>query len=182
MKEHIFLVGYRGAGKSTIGTMLAAALECDVQDTDRMVCVACGKEVAAIVAEEGWQGFRRREREALLLAASGPAKVVSTGGGAVLHQEVWGQFKSQAFVVWLSADVATLAGRLAAAEGSGEDGGRPSLTGRDIRSEIEGVLRERRPLYEGVADYQVDTSRLTAPEVVAKIIEAYQNRCGQRGK
>ncbi|SHO46169.1 shikimate kinase AroL [Desulfopila aestuarii] len=175
MTEHIFLIGYRGAGKSTIGRLLAAALDCAFVDTDQMVCHKRNMEISQIVAREGWESFRRSEAEAIVEAAAGPVKVVATGGGAVLHQEAWQQIRKRIFVVWLSADIATLAARLSP---TGKDG-RPSLTGRDNRAEIEEVLAERLPLYSGLADLEVDTGKYGTAEVVGKIVEKYRERCGR---
>jgi len=175
MTEHIFLIGYRGAGKSTIGRLLAAALECAFVDTDDMVCRKRNMKISEIVANEGWEGFRNSEAEAIVEAAEGPARVVATGGGAVLHQEAWRQIRSKIFVVWLSADIGTLAERLSP---TGQDG-RPSLTGKDNRTEIEEVLAERLPLYSGLADLEVDTGKYGTAEVIGKIVETYRARCGR---
>lgn len=173
MTAHIFLIGYRGAGKSTIGRLLATALDCAFIDTDQMVCHNRNMEISQIVANEGWDSFRRSEAEAIVEAADGPVRVVATGGGAVLHQEAWRQIRSRIFVVWLSADVATLAARLSP---TGQDG-RPSLTGKDNRAEIEEVLAERLSLYSGLADLEVDTGKYDATEVIGIIVETYRARC-----
>jgi len=175
MTNHIFLIGYRGAGKSTIGRMLAAALGCAFVDTDQMVCRQRNMEISQIVADEGWASFRRSEAEAIVDAAAGPAQVVATGGGAVLHQDAWRQIKKGIFVVWLTADITTLAARLSP---TGQDG-RPSLTGRDNRTEIEEILAERLPLYRDLADLEVDTGKHGTAEVVGKIVETYRARCGR---
>lgn len=176
MIEHIFLIGYRAAGKTTIGRSLAEALGFAFLDTDRLVCQKHDSEIAGIVAEEGWESFRRYEAAALAEAAEGRKRVVATGGGAVLHRQLWQGLKGRAFVVWLSADIATLAARLRLSAGG--DGSRPSLTGKAIHKEIEDVLRERLPLYREYADLEVDTGKFDTTEVVRKIIEEYRKRCG----
>jgi len=177
MMPHVFLIGYRGSGKTTIGRMLAKTLECDFVDTDHLVCRNSGREIAAIVAQEGWDGFRRREAEALSEAAAGSGRVVATGGGAVLHRQVWQRISRKAFVVWLHADIAVLAERLKPT--GSEDEERPSLTGRDIRAEIEDVLAQRLPLYQDLADLTVDTGKLRAEEIVNTIVDAYRQRYGE---
>lgn len=180
MNRHIFLIGYRGAGKSTIGRQLATVLGLEVVDTDQMVCRASGMTVPEIVAREGWEGFRRRERAALVEAASAAPKIVATGGGAVLHQEVWQTIRDRVYVVWLSADVATLAQRIAPARADGSD--RPSLTGEDITVEIDEVLRQRLPLYEQLADLRVDTGKGSIGEVVRTIAAAYRRHDAGSGE
>lgn len=172
MNRHLFLIGYRGAGKSTIGRRLATALGLEVVDTDQMVCRRCGMAVPEIVAREGWAGFRRREAEALIEAASTSCRIVATGGGAVLHHEVWKAIRDRIYVVWLAADVATLARRI---DPAGDEGGdRPSLTGEDIVSEIDEVMRQRLPLYDALADLRVDTGKIGIDEVVRNIAAAYR--------
>jgi len=175
--QHIFLIGYRGAGKTTIGRMLAKTLDRDFVDTDQLVCRNSGQEIATIVAQEGWDGFRRREAQALGEAAAGSGRVVATGGGAVLHRQVWQQIGKKVFVVWLHADIAILAERLKPSDAAGEV--RPSLTGRDIRDEIVDVLAERLPLYQDLADLTVDTGTSRAEEIVKIIIDAYRQRYGE---
>lgn len=179
MTHHVFLIGYRGAGKTTIGRMLAKALACDFADVDQLICRNCQTDIATIVAQEGWAGFRRHEAEALLQAAHGQQQVVATGGGAVVHSQVWRQIRRKIFVVWLRADIATLTARLAPA--GVDDGVRPSLTGKDIRTEIEDVLAERLPLYQDLADLEVDTGRCGAQEAVQEIVAAYYQRYGRSG-
>lgn len=172
MIEQIFLIGYRAAGKTTIGKLLANRLGFEFLDTDRIVCRNHNAEIRDIVAGEGWEAFRRYEAEALGEAAKGRRRVVATGGGAVLHREVWQKIKDEAFVVWLSADLPTLAARL---QSSGNaDVARPSLTGRSIHAEIEEVLAKRLPLYREYSNLEVDTTKLSAVEAVELIVDAYR--------
>lgn len=176
MIEHVFLIGYRAAGKTTIGGQLADSLDFEFLDTDQLVCRNRQSDIAGIVAEEGWEAFRRYEAEALRQAAGGRKRVVATGGGAILHGEVWREIRDRVFVVWLSADMATLAARL---QPSGEgDGSRPSLTGNAIDREIEDVLTERIPLYREYSDLEVDTGKFDTAEVVNIIVRAYRSTCG----
>lgn len=179
MINHIFLIGYRGAGKSTIGKLLATTLKCGFVDTDDLICRRCNMRVADIVAAEGWESFRRYEAEALLEAAGRPAGVIATGGGAVLHHDIWEQIRQRGLIVWLYADIATLAVRLTPS--GRDDVGRPSLTGGDIRSEISEVLAERLPLYAALADMEVDTGKNTKAEAVEMIVQEYCRRyAGER--
>ena len=176
MNEHIFLIGYRATGKTTIGRLLAERLRFDFVDTDRLICKARDTDVRSIVAEEGWEGFRRYEAEALSEAAVGQCRVVATGGGAILHPQLWKTIREKALVVWLSADLAVLVARLKRS-GKG-NASRPSLTGSAIHAEIEDVLAERMPLYREYSNLQVDTGKVGAAEAVEIIADAYRKRYG----
>jgi shikimate kinase len=176
MIEQIFLIGYRAAGKTTIGIELAKKLDFEFLDTDQLLCKNRGAEVAEIVKNEGWEAFRSYEIEALQEAIHGDHRVVATGGGAVMHRQVWENVRLNALVVWLNADIETLAARLLTA--AGDDASRPSLTGAAIHAEIENVLAERLPLYRKYADISVDTGKLSTAEAVDTIVDAYRARCG----
>lgn len=180
MNEHIFLIGYRGTGKSTIGRLLADRLRMDFVDTDRLICKARNSDIKNIVAAEGWEGFRRYEAEALAEAAGGPPRVVATGGGAILHRQQWQRIRDTALVVWLSADIATLVARLKRS-GKG-NAARPSLTGSAIHAEIEVVLAERIPLYREYSNLRVDTGKVGTAEAVEIIADAYRQRYGGSDK
>jgi shikimate kinase len=157
-EQTIFLTGLRGSGKSSVGALLAAALGLDFDDTDALVTGEAGKSVAAIVAEEGWEGFRRRESLALEAAAR-PGRVVATGGGMVLSAQNRALMRARGVVIYLAAPPATLVQRLYG-EGDAEDapGQRPSLTGKPPLEEMEAVFREREALYLAAAHHQVDAT------------------------
>lgn len=163
----IYLVGFRATGKSTIGRLAARELGMDFVDLDRLLCEEAGKTVEEIVAEEGWPGFRAREKDILMRSTYMAGSIVATGGGAVLHQDIWPLLKRGAVVVWLDADEEEIYKRLSRRTG---DSGRPSLTAQSLRSEIRGVLDERLPLYEKVADIRINTDGESVVEVVQKVI------------
>jgi shikimate kinase len=165
-KRKIILTGYRASGKSTIGRVLAARLKVAFIDMDEVLTARHG-EIRELVRERGWDYFRAREAELLAELVGCRAAVISTGGGAVLHQEVWRQLKETGLVVWLAVDPATIGERLAADALSASQ--RPSLTGGDIQEEAARVLAEREPLYRAGAHLVVDATRPVA--AVVKVIE-----------
>ena len=71
MQQHIYLIGYRGAGKSTIGAQLAAALGCTFIDTDQVVSRQCRMAIAELVSTQGWERFRELEAEAVRATLEG---------------------------------------------------------------------------------------------------------------
>ena len=166
--SRIFLIGPRGSGKTSLGTVLAHALGFSFVDTDDLVRAETGLDVAGIVAAEGWDGFRRRESEALRAAAR-PRSVAATGGGMVVGPANRAFMKTCGFVVYLRVPLEELYRRLTADLKPGQ---RPSLTGKDPLEELAGVLAEREPLYREAAHIIVDAGRSLeeiADEVLTEI-------------
>ncbi len=163
--KKIILTGYRATGKSSVGRLLAQRLNLDFVDMDEVLQNRHG-EISELVRERGWDYFRAREKELLEELVACREAVISSGGGAVLHREVWQKLKETGLVVWLNADPETIGTRLAADAVS--DSQRPSLTGSDIKAEAAKVLAEREPLYREGSHLRVDATRPLA-EVVEKI-------------
>ncbi len=168
-KRSIILVGARAVGKTTIGRKLAASLGYAFCDTDELIQEQAGRAIAELVAEQGWPAFRALEREVLVDCADRESTVVATGGGAVLHLDVWPQIKRRTFVVWLTAPLAVVRARLGADPHSVSM--RPSLTGEDVVHEYERVLRQREPLYRDVADRIIDCDALDSDRIVSDIMK-----------
>ena len=167
MKESVYLIGCRAVGKSSIGKELARGLAWKFLDTDSLITDKFGQTVAEIVAADGWPKFREAEQEVLQELQNEKKCVVATGGGAILHTEVWPELKKQGNVIWLTADLATLCARIRGDVQSASL--RPSLTGKDIYQELEDVLIERSPLYEAFADCIIDTGVLNMEQAVLEI-------------
>lgn len=165
----IFLVGFRAVGKTTVGCLLAKKIGCLFQDTDLLISEQHGLSVNEIVLKEGWDAFRACEKTILQTVSTLSSGVIATGGGAVLHHEVWPNIQEVASVVWLTADQEVIVSRIQA-DNNDEDV-RPSLTGKSAAEEVSGILTERLPLYKTISDFSVDTGRLTAKEAVAYIME-----------
>ncbi len=108
MKESVYLIGCRAVGKSSIGRELAHTLSWSFLDTDTLITEKFGQTVAAIVEDGGWKKFRNAEKEILLQLQNKKKCVVATGGGAILHSDVWPELKKLGNVIWLTADLATL--------------------------------------------------------------------------
>ncbi len=169
MKKLIFLVGFRAVGKTTVGCLLAKKIGCPFQDTDLLISEQQGRSVSEIVIEEGWDAFRAFEKNILKTVSTLSSGVIATGGGAVLHHEVWPKIQEVASVVWLTADQEVIISRIQA-DNSNEDV-RPSLSGKSAVEEVSDILIERFPLYEAISEFSVDTGRLTADEAVEYIME-----------
>jgi shikimate kinase len=167
---NIILMGYRGCGKTTVGRIVAERLGKRFFDTDAMIRERSGKTIREIVADGGWEAFRTLERHAVAELAASEESVISIGGGAVLDEENVKNLKRKGVLIWLTADAATIAGRLRN-DRANEDQ-RPSLSGSDAVAEIESVLEEREPVYRSVADRIIDAAGRSATEVAAEIMMA----------
>lgn len=166
MAERILLVGMMGAGKTTVGQALARRLGVPYFDSDAQVEQRTGRTVPEIFAEQGEAAFRAAEREALAEAVgSGGPAVVSVAGGAVLDPENQRVLRDGGSVVWLRAEVDTLARRV------GTGVGRP-LLGLDPAAALAQLYQVRRPVYAELADVVVDVDDLTPDEAVDCILGA----------
>lgn len=163
--SRIFLIGPRGSGKTSLGTVLAHALGFSFADTDDLIRAEAGLDVAGIVAAEGWEGFRRRESEALRAAVC-PRSVTATGGGMILEPANRAFMRASGLVVYLSVPLEELYRRLTADLKPGQ---RPSLTGKDPLEELAGVLAEREPLYREAAHIVVDAGR-SLEEIAGEVL------------
>jgi len=156
----LLLVGMMGAGKTTVGRIMADRLGCPYVDSDAEVAADTGRTAPEILAADGEAALRVAESAALREAVSRPAPVVvSVAGGAVLDAGNRALIRDSGTVVWLRAAPATLAERV------GDGAGRP-LLGRDPAAALIRLDEVRRPLYAEVADIVVDVDDLT-PEAVA---------------
>jgi shikimate kinase len=165
INRSIFLVGPMGAGKSTIGKLLAAQLRLPFADSDKVIEERTGADIPWIFDVEGEAGFRRRESEVLRQLCEGSPQVVATGGGIVLLEENRRQLQGSGFVVYLRAGLEQLLERTA------KSSNRPLLQVADPRARIEELLRERDPLYAEVADIVCDTDHCTPKQAAFLVVE-----------
>lgn len=162
----IVLVGMRGAGKSTVGRLLADRLGRDFRDLDEEIERKDGRSIPRMFAEDGEPAFREREREALRDALRTEGAVLALGGGALDDPDGLALVRERApLAVLLTAPAGILAGRV---RGSG----RPSLSGRPPEEEIGELLRDRTPRYLGLSPVVVDTSAGGPEEAADEALEA----------
>jgi len=166
------LIGYRAAGKTSVGQRLALLLGRPFYDTDDLVRRQTGRTVKEIVSRGGWPAFRAAERAAVAGLASREGAVIALGGGAVLDPANVEALKPRGVFIWLQAGEETIRDRLAADRATAEQ--RPSLLSPGEGGEGE-ILRRRIPLYGAVADLAVDTTGLSIDEVAGKIKAAIES-------
>ncbi len=155
------LIGPPGAGKSTVGALLAERLAVGFLDTDASVEAAAGKPVSEIFVEDGEEAFRVLERAAVAAAIGGHDGVISVGGGAVLDQSTQALLAGQS-VVYLETGFAAAAKRV------GLDVPRPLLLGNP-RAQLKALLEQRLPVYQRLAWITVATDSRTPEQVTDEI-------------
>jgi shikimate kinase len=163
--DRILLVGMMGAGKTTVGKLTARELGWAYLDSDAAVEAVTGVTVPELFARDGETAFRDAEARALHTACATTSNVVvSVAGGAVLREENRALIAASGTVVWLRAQVATLARRV------GSGAGRPLLHDDPLAAltDLEAV---RRPLYAELADLTIDVDDLAPSAVAARILE-----------
>jgi shikimate kinase len=176
-EKSIFLIGYRGTGKTTIAQLLAERLGWDWIDADDEIERRAGKSIAAVFAEEGEQAFRELEASVVADLCRWRRSVVALGGGAVLSEVNRTAIRMAGVVVWLTATVDTLASRLSSDRTTPSR--RPNLTKSGGLHEIETLLATREPIYRACATFEVDTEDKTPAEIVEEIIARLTS--GERG-
>jgi len=159
--DTISLIGMPGAGKSTVGVILAKRCGLRFVDTDLDIQVRAGAGLQEILEREGYKRLRQLEQE-VLLALDLRRAVVATGGSAVYSETAMGKLKAAGPVVYLRSDIHTLERRVAAAPARGI----ACRPGDDYAA----VFVERTPLYRHYADITVDATAGTAETVAGQIL------------
>jgi shikimate kinase len=159
----IVLVGVPGAGKTTVGKLLARAMNVDFFDSDQVIENRAGKSVSDIFTQDGEPAFRKIEHEVVCELLQNDAAVLALGGGSLGNDDTRTQV-SKAKVVWLIAGLAQAVDRV------GMNRNRPLLLG-NVRGQLADLMTAREPLYKEVATIAVDTSKLIPSEVVQAITD-----------
>jgi len=141
----VFLIGMMGAGKTTIGRLLAGALQYEFLDCDAELERRAGVRIATMFELEGEAGFRERESQLLDELTGRPAVVLATGGGAVLGEANRRRLRERGLVILLDASAGEIARR------TRHDTSRPLLQAPDRQARIEALLEQRLPLYRETA-------------------------------
>ena len=165
----IVLIGFMGAGKSSVGRALAHMTGLPRFDTDELISKRFGMTIPEIFEKQGEPAFREAETAALQQLRDKGAAIVVTGGGIILSAENRELVRGIGQVVHLAANEETLFGRIS------RRSTRPLLQTGNPRATARTLLAARLPLYREVADVEVDTSLLTHEEVARKILELVES-------
>lgn len=158
------LIGFMGAGKSTVGKLLAQKLGWEFVDTDVIIERNEGRSISQIFEEKNGEERFRNLETAILKTFSGRENILlSTGGGMILRAENIVLMMTIGPIIYLSADAETIYERIK------HETHRPLLKVADPKAEIGIRLKTRKPIYEGVADIIIETAKYTPQEICEEI-------------
>lgn len=163
-KQSLFLVGPMGAGKTTIGRMLAQAMQLEFIDTDHELQDRTGVDIPTIFEFEGEAGFRKRERLIIDELTQKHSVVLATGGGAVLDADNRRHLAARGIVIYLHCSPDQQYER------TYRDKNRPLLQTEDPLKKLNELMEVREPFYQEVADIVVASERKNAQGVVKEIL------------
>ena len=165
------LVGLPGAGKTTVGRLVAAALDAPFVDLDEVIVRRAGKSVERLFAEDGEAAFRALEAELGEAALRGAPAVIAPGGGFFAGTVARAMAQGSGLVVYLQTEPAEAAERLGGAAG------RPLLEGGETASRIAALLEQREALYQE-AECTVATGGRSAADVAASVVLLARGHAG----
>ena len=169
MDSNIVLIGFMGCGKSSIGRRLAKRINYGFLDSDDLIIArAQGTSISELFAEEGEERFRDRETAELRELVDAKNIVLATGGGAILREENRALLHRIGSIVWLHADPETLFER------ASRNRKRPLLNVENPRSAFNALLESRVPIYESIANIQIDATGLPHEQTIKAIIRALE--------
>ncbi len=161
--QSLILIGMPGAGKSTLGLLLAKNLAKDFVDTDLLIQLEHRKTLQEILHQQGYQALRDIE-EQVLLNAHYPNHIIATGGSAVYSEAGMRHLKQFGPIVFLDADIDVLEGRINNMDSRG--------IARPAGQSFADVYAERRPLYQRYADIVIDCNNKTQEQLIDEVIYA----------
>jgi shikimate kinase len=165
----VVLVGPPGAGKSTVGALLAERLDVPFADSDDLIEARAGRIIADIFLTDGEPAFRALEREVVLGALETHDGVLSLGGGSVMSEPVREALAGHP-VVFLTVGLAAGVRRV------GLSTARPMLAGVNPRATFSALLAERMPVYRAVARHEIATDHLEPAVVVDAVLAVLPDR------
>ena len=164
MKENIFLIGFMGAGKSSVARALVEQLHCPLVEMDEQIVKEQGMSINEIFEKYGEDRFREIESQLILALGSRQASVISCGGGVVVRPENTEYMKKSGRIVYLQASPQTVYDRVK------NSNDRPMLRGHMNVEYIAQLMEKRRALYEAAAELTVVTDGKSTKEIAGEII------------
>jgi shikimate kinase len=173
---NIVLIGYRCTGKTSVGLALANRLRRPFCDADDYIEEKANRSITDMVAKEGWDFFRTKEKEAVRDLSSSDDHIIAAGGGVVLDAENVDNLKKNGVIVLLEATTQVILERMERDKKTDQQ--RPGLTGKGPYEEIEEVLELRMPLYRNAMDFSVDTTSKSLEQILDEIVQKLERHEG----
>lgn len=167
-QKNIYLIGYRGAGKSSVARELAEILGWEVASSDQIIAQTTGKTIAEIFSESGEEHFRDLESNVVKELSQRTRTVVDLGGGAVIRPQNRERITKSGIVVWLQADPEVLWQRIASDPVSSAQ--RPQLSNSSGLEEVRKVLEARQSIYADCAEHTIETDQLSPQEIAQEVV------------
>ena len=169
-KKNIYLIGLMGAGKTTVGRLLAKSLGVPFYDSDKAIEDITGVDIATIFEFEEEKGFRIREKKMIKELTELEDIVLATGGGVILNEDNRVRLKDNGFVVYLKCSVDRIIDR------TSRNSQRPLLNVDNPRDKIQVLLNERESLYQSCADLVIDSGQIQSKAAVKEILKVYMSK------
>lgn len=163
-RDNLFLVGLMGAGKTTVGRLLAKHFDCAFYDSDHEIEARTGVKIPVIFEIEGEAGFRKREEVTIAELSAQSHIVLATGGGAVLSAANRDNLRKNGLVIYLRGTPEHLYER------TRHDRNRPLLQTENPLAKMRELYKQRDPLYREIADVVVDTGRQNVSSMVRMLL------------
>ena len=167
---NIFLIGFMGAGKTTLGKQIARQLGREFYDSDHEICTRTGVSVPTIFELEGEQGFRERESAVIDELSSRSNIVLATGGGAVMREENRQKLRTRGIVVYLHAHPETLLNR------TRHDSNRPLLQVENPLAKLQELYDIRDSVYRSTAHIVFDVNRHSCQKTIQQLLHTLHAR------
>jgi len=164
MPGSLFLIGPMGVGKSTIGRQLSITLNKTFYDSDLEVEKKTGVKIPVIFEMEGELGFRQREQHMIAHLTVKPDIVLATGGGVVLNADNRKNLRKCGCVIYLKCSIERQLERTM------HDKNRPLLQTDNPKAKLLALIHEREPLYQEIADFDLDTGKYSVKQAVSTIV------------
>lgn len=177
LPDRIFLCGFMGAGKSTIGSMLSDRLEMSFLDLDDYIEEKAGKDIPSIFNEDGESTFRKIERTCILDVIKKYEGVVALGGGSLQNQHIVDHIKLNGLLIFIDTPFSLILNRIT------EEGNRPLLLNEQgtvkekeiLEKELSTLYEQRLPFYQQAELSIADSDRKTAESMVNSLIQKIKN-------
>ena len=168
MNKNLILTGMMGAGKSTIGSLLAKVLNFKFIDMDSLIEEKEKMTIKKIFASKGEAYFRNIEKKITLNNIQDSKKVIALGGGAFINPIIRNEVLLKTSSFWIDIKPDTLIKR------TNKSNKRPLIDNKNLKRDIYRIYEERKDFY-GLADYKINCNRLNKIQIVNKIVEIYEN-------